>query len=72
MAGPRANGKFPHRPIQRQPMHDESAVAQNTAFWSMPAAARIVGFNTIMLTQERKVVAPAINSVRRVVPRSDK
>ena len=49
-------------------MHDESAVAQNTAFWSMPAAARIVGFNTIMLTQERKVVAPAINSVRRVVP----
>ena len=28
-------------------MHDESAVAQNTAFWSMPAAARIVGFNTM-------------------------
>ena len=63
MAGPSANGKLPHRPIQMQAMAQEMAVAQNSARVSIPAAPRMLGFSTTMLTQDRKVVRPAMISV---------
>ena len=63
MAGPNAKGKLPHSPIQRQAMAQEMAVAQNRARVSIPAALRMLGLSTTMLTQDRKVVRPAMISV---------
>jgi len=72
IAGPSAKGKFPHNPIHTQAMQQPIAVAQNTAFVSIPAADSILGFNTKMLTQDKKVVKPAIISVLTFVFRSVK
>lgn len=66
----KAKGKLPHKPIHKQAIQLEMAVAQKTDFASMPAADKMTGFKTIMLAQERKVVIPAMISVLTFVPLS--
>ena len=67
MAGPKAKGKFPHKPIQTQAIAHEIAVAQNNARISIPAALKMLGLRTTILTQDKNVVSPAIISVRTLV-----
>ena len=67
MAGPKAKGKFPHKPIQTQAIAQEIAVAQNNARISIPAALKMLGVRTTILTQDKNVVSPAIISVRTLV-----
>ena len=67
MAGPKAKGKFPHKPIQTQAIAQEIAVAQNNARISIPAALKMLGLRTTILTQDKNVVSPAIISVRTLV-----
>ena len=70
MAGPNAMGKFPHIPISIHAMKMEIAVAQNTAFVSIPAFARIAGFKITTLAQDKNVVIPAMHSVFTSLPLS--
>ena len=67
MAGPKAKGKFPYKPIQTQAIAQEIAVAQNNARISIPAALKMLGLRTTILTQDKNVVSPAIISVRTLV-----
>ena len=67
MAGPKAKGKFPHKPIQTQAIAQEIAVAQNNARISIPAALKMLGLRTTILPQDKNVVSPAIISVRTLV-----
>ena len=50
------------------PKNAETAVAVNTAAESIPAADRMFGLTARMYTIDRKVVTPAMTSVRTSVP----
>ena len=68
IAGASATGKLANIPIAILPIPAIKQVVTNTTFGSICAAPRICGFTKTMYTMVKKVVIPAINSVRTVVP----
>ncbi|MNS96148.1 hypothetical protein D3C72_1304340 [compost metagenome] len=68
IAGASATGRFASRPMKMLPKAAIRQVVTNTACVSMPAAPRIWGLTNTIYTMVKKVVIPAIVSVRAVVP----
>ena len=68
IAGASATGRFARQPIRIQPNAAIRQVVTKTACVSIPAAPRICGLTKMIYTMVRKVVIPAITSVRAVVP----
>ena len=68
IAGASATGRLAKIPIRMLPKAAIRQVVTNTAWVSIPAAPRICGLTKTMYTIVRKVVNPAITSVRALVP----